>query len=309
MFVIAITNQKGGVAKTTTAVNLAAGLALLEYELNPKKPAKVLFVQLDSQGDGTAIITNVMNRGKPEDYDGTGLTIADILLADQPPTTGDAIRHANIPLMLVNKGVYSLDYIPVNPETMAEASISIHNVDMRDQRLDLALQDGIVMSKYKYVIVDTPPGNILMIKNGLAAATHVIIPVATAGAGLRNLLDTFATVRKIQKLLNPDLKVLGILPSKCIMSRSETKLVLEELEKHYSELLFSPIIERAEISAAFTMGYDIFSSLPPRSGSPTFISKKEAAIEFGRFTKEVYCRLHGIRLSNLEKSLNVEETA
>jgi chromosome partitioning protein len=293
MQIIAIANQKGGQAKTTTAVNLAAGLAALEYYRKPAQPARVLFVTLDPQADGVAIVAHEMiSEAEPEAVGAaprpapSGKTMANLMIDDDPPPAVTLIRQARIPSIIPGP---NLDYIPVDPAGMNNAMNTIVNVDAREYRLREALEP--LERMYKYVVVDTPTTLNLLALTALTAADYFIVPMVPAGSNLRFFKDLEATVRRVNKRLNPNLRMLGILPSKAVLNRAEVINVLEEISGRYKDLMFEPICERADVQSAFSAGMDIFSYRPPRALSSGFISSNPAAQEFGRFVKEVSKRL------------------
>jgi len=281
MNVITVANQKGGVAKTTTAVNLAAALALIEGHLNPSKPKRILLVDMDPQVHAAASAAGgVLGRRGNVNYHHT---LADLLVQDEPPSTVSLIQEARIPKI---EGRRNLDFIPTTSSSMVAASQLLVNVDAREYRLAEAL--GPIDPLYKYIIIDTRPSLDVLTINALVAATHVLIPVELTALGMDSLLDVLSTIQRIRRRLNRGLTLLGILPSRCQLQRSETIEILEQLRGQYGELVLSPIKERAEVTYAHTAGLDIFSYRPPRSRRLGEIaSASPATQEFARMADEV----------------------
>jgi chromosome partitioning protein len=284
MNVIVIANQKGGVAKTTTAVNLSAGLALTEHHSRPKNPGRVLLIDMDPQGNASAIVSQGLFPRTP--IAPPTLTLANLLLDDNPPPAVDLICSARVPTIIPQP---NLDYIPVNRSTLAAAAQQLVSVEAGEYRLADALPQ--IEKLYRYVVIDTRPAYDLLLLNALAAANYLIIPVEVTGMGLASLPDMMATVQKVQKRLNRNLKLLGILPSRWNSQRSEAEMVLNAMKNDYGNLVLPPIRERAEISVANTEGLDIFSYRPPRSQQDSFVSASQSVQEIAAFVNEVIRRL------------------
>lgn len=288
---IAIVNMKGGVAKTTTAVHLAVGLALQLFMENPERPGRVLFLTLDPQADGVAIVSNTMRKDgssstSPETI--KGRSMADLLLDDDAPPANSLIHKAKIPTFMEAP---NLDYIPANPTTMSRALEEIGGLAAREFRLKEAIEP--LLPLYRYVVIDTPTTSKVMIYNALVAATHFIVPLQFTGASFRYLDDVLASVKTVQtRLKNTELQMLGILPSKASTSRSEYKLVETEMKQsQFVKYLFSPIRELADVSMAFSLGMDIFSYRPPRNFQNGYVSENDAAKDFYTFICEAHRRL------------------
>lgn len=281
MYVITVSNQKGGVAKTTTAVNLAAALALVERHLNPSKPKRVLLLDMDPQGHASATAAGgVFGSKRDGQY---RHTLADLLVNDDPPSTVSLIQEARIPKI---EGRRNLDFIPTTSAAMASASQLLVNVDAREYRLAEALAP--VAPLYKYVIVDTRPSLDVLTINALVAATHLLIPVELTALGMDSLVDMLSTVQRVQRRLNEKLTLVGILPSRCNLQRSEAQEILEQLQAQYGPVVLSPIKERAEVTYAHSAGLDIFSYRPPRSRiAGEIASASPATQEFARMAEEV----------------------
>lgn len=281
MHIITIANQKGGVAKTTTTVNLAAALALVERYRNPNKPKRILLVDMDPQAHAAAAaaggVFGVRDAGQ---YNST---LADLLTQDNPPTTVSIIQEARIPKI---EGRRNMDYLPTSSSSMTAASQLMINLDAREYRLAEALEP--LAPLYKYVLVDTRPSLGVLTINALVAATHVLIPVELTALGMDSLVDMLSTVERIKKRLNKGLNLLGILPSRCNLQRSEAQEILEQLRDQFNEKVLSPIKERAEVTYAHSAGLDIFSFRPPRSRRRGAIaSASPATQEFARMAEEV----------------------
>jgi chromosome partitioning protein len=211
MPVIAIANQKGGVAKTATAFNLAN--ALVRYD------KKVLMVDLDPQGSLT-------------DYAGFEPASLDLTIYTVLHKRIDA-RDAIIP------NSEGADFLPANID-LAAIELEIAGALEREFKLDDALEE--IRPLYDYVILDCPPTLGLLTVNGLIAADQVLIPVATNYSSLRGLNRLYETIRQIQKRPNPSLKILGILPTlydgRTIHAREALEIISEQAKAFP---VFSPI--------------------------------------------------------------------
>ncbi|HYZ15404.1 MAG TPA: AAA family ATPase [Candidatus Acidoferrum sp.] len=212
--VIAIVNQKGGVGKSTTAVNLGASLALLGR--------RVLIIDIDPQGNTT---TGVGIDKRNVEHDVYHLLLQDAAIGDVTlPTDVENLRI--VPATL----------------NLAGAEVELVSADRRETRLKTAIAP--VLDQYDDILIDCPPSLGLLTVNALTAANDVIIPVQAEYYALEGLSQLIAIVRRIKEGLNPDLLIRGVLIT---MFDGRTKLageVLEEVNRHFPERVFRTQIPR-----------------------------------------------------------------
>ena len=212
--ILAVANQKGGVGKTTTTVNLAASLA--------SKGRRVLVVDLDPQGNATT---------------GSGINKATIENGVYQVVLGET----DIPNAVVRSKEGGYNVLGAN-RTRAGAEVELVQEIAREIRLKNALQ--LVADNYDYVLIDCPPSLTLLTLNDLVAANGVIVPMLCEYYALEGISDLVATVRKIRQAINPDLDVTGIVRT---MYDSRSRLVVEvseQLKQHFGNLLFDTVIPR-----------------------------------------------------------------
>ncbi len=214
MRVIAISNQKGGVGKTTTAVNLGASLAVAGRG--------VLLVDIDPQGNATSGLG--INR--------TNLTrcIYDLLLGDA--TADDVLMITQVP---------GLDLIPATIN-LAGAEIELVNMENREKLLRLALQ--ALRQSYDYILIDCPPSLGLLTLNALTAADTVLIPLQCEYYALEGLGQLLQTIKLVKERLNPSLELEGVLLT---MFDARTNLaiqVVDEVKNYFGDKVFSAVIPR-----------------------------------------------------------------
>ena len=212
--VFCVANQKGGVGKTTTTVNLAAGLAKAEQ--------RVLLVDLDPQGNATM--------GSGVDKRALNLSVYDVLL-----------ETASIPEARQRSEVGDYDVLGANRE-LAGAEIELVGLDRRDQRLRASLD--AVASEYDMVVVDCPPSLSLLTLNGLCSAHGVIVPMQCEYFALEGLTDLVNTIRQVHANLNPDLQIIGLLRVMYDPRITLQQQVSEQLKGHFGDKVFNAVIPR-----------------------------------------------------------------
>ncbi|MDA8420745.1 MAG: ParA family protein [Pseudomonadota bacterium] len=211
--ILAIANQKGGVGKTTTSINLAASLA--------KTRRRVLLVDIDPQGNAT------MGSGIPKDA--AHPTTYDILIG------GAGLESAR---KEVEAG-YSV--IPANAH-LSGAEIELISVERREHRLREALQAGV--DRYDFVLIDCPPSLNLLTVNALVAAQSVLIPMQCEYYALEGLSALVNTIRKIRETLNPALQIEGLLRTMFDPRNTLANEVSAQLSRHFGDKLYRTIIPR-----------------------------------------------------------------
>lgn len=212
--IFCIANQKGGVGKTTTTVNLAAGLAILHQ--------RVLLIDLDPQGNAT-MGSGVDKRKLPN-------TVYEVLLG-----------LAEIKSSLVRATSAGYDVLGANRE-LAGAEVELVPIAQRETRLRSALR--AVEADYDFILIDCPPSLSLLTLNGLCAAHGVIIPMQCEYFALEGLSDLVNTIKRVHANLNPDLRIIGLLRVMFDPRITLQQQVSDQLVAHFGDKVFKTIIPR-----------------------------------------------------------------
>ncbi|PUE20542.1 chromosome partitioning protein [Limnohabitans sp. MMS-10A-160] len=240
--IFCIANQKGGVGKTTTTVNLAAGLA--------KVGQRVLLVDLDPQGNATM--------GSGIDKRNVELSVYDVLL-----------ESASIKEAAVKADKCGYDVLSANRE-LAGAEVELVDLEHRDQRLKMAL--AAVDADYDFVLIDCPPSLSMLTLNGLCSAHGVIVPMQCEYFALEGLTDLVNTIKQVHANLNKDLKIIGLLRVMFDPRITLQLQVSEQLKAHFGDKVFDAVIPRnVRLAEAPSYGLPGVVFDPSAKGSQAYV--------------------------------------
>lgn len=253
--IFCVANQKGGVGKTTTTVNLAAGLA--------KVGQRVLMIDLDPQGNATM--------GSGVDKRKLELTVYDVLL--ESATVAEA-RVQSEKLLAAGCGY---DVLGANRE-LTGAEIELVPMERREKRLKQALVE--VNSAYDFVLIDCPPSLSMLTLNGLCCAHGVIVPMQCEYFALEGLTDLVNTIKQVHANLNRDLQIIGLLRVMFDPRITLQQQVSEQLKDHFASKVFNTVIPRnVRLAEAPSYGLPGVVFDPSSKGAQAFVTFAEEMVE------------------------------
>jgi chromosome partitioning protein len=248
--IFCIANQKGGVGKTTTTVNLAAGLA--------KIGQRVLVVDLDPQGNATM--------GSGVDKRALKLSVYDVLL--ESATIAEARQRSER---------VGYDVLGANRE-LAGAEVELVELERRDKRLKGAI--SAVTDDYDFVLIDCPPSLSLLTLNGLCSAHGVIVPMQCEYFALEGLSDLVNTIKQVHANLNPDLQIIGLLRVMFDPRITLQQQVSEQLKAHFADKVFNTVIPRnVRLAEAPSYGLPGVVFDPASRGAQAFVEFATEMVE------------------------------
>jgi len=260
--VIALANQKGGVGKTTTAINLAASLAVLEY--------KVLIIDADPQANATS--------GVGFDVRNVKTSIYECIVDELDPRK-----------IILNTEIPGLDLIPSHIDLVG-AEIEMLNLPNREKVLKYVIEK--IKNDYDFILIDCSPSLGLITVNALTAADSVIIPVQCEYFALEGLGKLLNTIKIIQTRLHPELEIEGFLLTMFDSRLNLSNQVLEEVKKHFQEMVFETVIQR-----------NIKLSEAPSYGQPAILydAASKGASSYMNLARELLQNNNMTKLKNSEK--------
>ena len=251
--IIAIANQKGGVGKTTTTVNLAASLGVLEK--------KVLLIDADPQANATS---------------GLGINVDEIQigtyqLLEHTKTAGETIIQTSSP---------NVDLIPAHIDLVA---IEIELVDKDEREYMMKKAIGDLRAIYDYILIDCAPSLGLLTLNALTAADSVIIPIQCEYFALEGLGKLLNTIKSVQRIHNPELDIEGMLLTMYDSRLRLSNQVVEEVKKHFSDMVFDTIIQRnVRLGEAPSYGESIIKYDASSKGATNYLNMANELLKKNR---------------------------
>jgi chromosome partitioning protein len=253
--IFCIANQKGGVGKTTTTVNLAAGLA--------KVGQRVLMVDLDPQGNATM--------GSGVDKRQLALSIYDVLLESA------SVAEARVTSDKLIAGGCGYDILGANRE-LAGAEVELVDVERREKRLKLAL--AAVDSDYDFILIDCPPSLSMLTLNGLCSAHGVVVPMQCEYFALEGLTDLVNTIKQVHANLNKDLSIIGLLRVMFDPRITLQQQVSEQLKQYYGDKVFNTVIPRnVRLAEAPSYGAPGVVFDPSSKGAQAYVAFAQEMVE------------------------------
>jgi chromosome partitioning protein len=254
--VIALANQKGGVGKTTTAINLAASLAVLEY--------KVLIVDADPQANATS--------GVGFDVRNVKTSIYECIVDELDPRK-----------IILNTEIPGLDLIPSHIDLVG-AEIEMLNLPNREKVLRHVIEK--IRDDYDFILIDCSPSLGLITVNSLTAADSVIIPVQCEYFALEGLGKLLNTIKIIQTKLHPDLEIEGFLLTMFDSRLNLSNQVMEEVKKHFQEMVFESVIQRnIKLSEAPSYGQPAILYDASSKGAASYMNLARELLQNNGMTK------------------------
>ncbi|MDD0811104.1 AAA family ATPase [Curvibacter sp. RS43] len=248
--IFCVANQKGGVGKTTTTVNLCAGLA--------KIGQRVLMVDLDPQGNATM--------GSGIDKRQLAMSVYDVL-----------IESASVAEAKVHSEPCGYDVLGANRE-LAGAEVELVQLERREKRLKTAL--AAVDADYDFVLIDCPPSLSMLTLNGLCAANGVIVPMQCEYFALEGLTDLVNTIKQVHANLNKDLQIIGLLRVMFDPRITLQQQVSEQLKAHFGDKVFRSVIPRnVRLAEAPSYGLPGVVFDPQAKGSQAFVEFAQEMVE------------------------------
>jgi chromosome partitioning protein len=248
--IIAVANQKGGVGKTTTTVNLAATLGVLEK--------KILLIDADPQANASSGLG----------VDVENVELGSYQLFEHTVSAKETIISTNSP---------NVDIIPSHIDLVA---IEIELVDKEDREYMLKNAIKYLVNEYDYILIDCAPSLGLLTLNALTAADSVIIPIQCEYFALEGLGKLLNTIKRIQKVHNPDLDIEGLLLTMYDSRLRLSNQVVEEVNKHFDKMVFKTIIQRnVRLGEAPSHGESIISYDAGSKGANNYLSLAQELIE------------------------------
>jgi chromosome partitioning protein len=253
--IFCVANQKGGVGKTTTTVNLAAGLA--------QAGQRVLMIDLDPQGNATM--------GSGVDKRQLELTVYDVLLESA------TIEEARVTSQKLVDAGCSYDVLGANRE-LAGAEVELVDVERREKRLRQAIQE--VASQYDFVLIDCPPSLSMLTLNGLCCAHGVIVPMQCEYFALEGLTDLVNTIKQVHANLNKELAIIGLLRVMFDPRITLQLQVSEQLKQHFGDKVFNTVIPRnVRLAEAPSYGVPGVVFDPASKGAQAFVAFAAEMVE------------------------------
>ena len=254
--IIGIANQKGGVGKTTTAINLAASLAVLEF--------KTLLVDADPQANSTT--------GVGFDLHNVTHSLYDCMVND-----------ANAKDLILKTDIPNLDLIPSHIDLVG-AEIEMINYPNRENVLKKILEP--IRDAYDFIVIDCSPSLGLITVNALVAADSVVVPVQTEFFALEGLGKLLNTIKIVQNRLNPELQIEGILMTMYDARLRLSNQVVAEVRRHFEEMVFSSIIHRnTRLSEAPSFGKPVILYDAESKGSVNYLNLAKEILQKNNLTK------------------------
>jgi chromosome partitioning protein len=266
--IIGVANQKGGVGKTTTAINLAASLAVLEY--------KTLLLDADPQANSTS--------GVGFDLQNVQQSIYDCMVGDTKAK--DSILKTEIP---------NLDLIPSHIDLVG-AELEMINYPQRENVIKSLLND--IKDDYDFIIIDCSPSLGLITVNALVAADSVVIPVQAEFFALEGLGKLLNTIKIVQNRLNTSLAIEGILMTMYDVRLRLCNQIVSEVRRHFDEMVFSTLIHRnSRLSEAPSVGKPAI----------LYDAESKGAINYLNLAKEILQKNNMTKIKESERTLNIDD--